>query len=136
MTGSNVQELEAAYSRFLAKVSLDVQPDRLTFSLPEFCNKRSQVWKDYSGWAGVYYIFSDDGIVHYIGEGIGLENGVGYEVDRNSRKFKLTGKPAMNVGLITFGESDLPFALALELFLIRDLSPRCNTLGKKKNRPS
>jgi hypothetical protein len=30
---------------------------------------------------------------------------------------------------------DLPFALALEQFLIRDLSPRCNDLGKRKVGP-
>ena len=106
------------------------QPDRKEFRLADFCNVQGQIWKTYSGWAGVYYLYSDDGIVHYVGQGISLKSGLGYRVLENAAKCKLIENPAMKVGLITFGKSDLPFALALERFLIRDLCPPCNIQGR------
>lgn len=111
---------------------MDCEFDRHNFRLTEFCNRQGDIWKHYSGWAGVYYLYSDDGIVHYVGEGISLEYGLGYRILENAAKFNLIEKPAMNVGLIAFGKSDLPFALALEQFLICGLSPPCNKLGKSE----
>ncbi len=128
MARNNMEELERIVTKFLSKVSLDCQPDRNKFSLAEFCNVRGETWQRYAGWAGVYYLYSDDGIVHYVGQG-GLRYGLGWRVVANATRCKLIEKPAMNVGLITFGESDLPFALALERFLIRHLSPSFNIQG-------
>ena len=130
MARNNTEELEAVVARFSSKVSLDCEFDRHKFRLTEFCNLQGDIWRRYAGWAGVYYLYSDDGIVHYVGEGISPKYGLGYRVLENAAKFRLTEKPTMNVGLITFGKSDLPFALAWERFLIRDLSPPCNIQGK------
>jgi hypothetical protein len=132
MARNNTEELEAIVTQFLSKVSLDCQADRYQFRLAEFCNVHGDAWHRYAGYAGVYYLFSDDGIVHYVGEGISLKYGLGYRVLQNAAKFGLIEKPAMKVGLISFDKSDLPFALALEQFLIRDLAPPCNTLGKSE----
>ena len=133
MARCNIEELEATVNRFFKKVSLDCEAEveRHKFRLTEFLNVQGDSWKHYSGWSGVYYLYSDDGVVHYVGEGTTLRNGVGYRV-RNAVKRKSIEKPAMNVGLVFLAEPDLPFALALEQFLIRDLSPRCNKLGKRK----
>ncbi len=131
MAPNNTDELEAIVARFSSKASLDCKFDRHTFRLTEFCDLQGDIWKGHSGQSGVYYLYSDDGVVHYVGEGTTSDKGVGYRV-RDAVKRKSIEKPAMNVGLITFGKSDLPFALALEQFLIRDLSPRCNKLGKRK----
>jgi len=130
MARNNTKELEVIVTDFLKKVTLDCQPDRNRFSLAEFCNVQGKTYKDYAGWAGVYYLYSDDGIVHYVGKGTTLKWGVGFRVLENAAKHKLIGQPAINVGLITFGKSDLPFALALEWFLIRGLDPPCNKSGK------
>jgi len=130
MARNNMEELEVIVTRFLSKVSLDCPPDRQNFCLAEFCNTRGEPWRRYAGTKGVYYLYSDVGIVHYVGEGIAMKYGVGYRVLGNAAKHMLIENPAMNVGLILFGESDLPLALALERFLIRDLSPPCNIHGK------
>ena len=134
MARCDIEELDAIVNRFFKKVSLDreAEVERHKFRLTEFLNVQGDSWKHYSGWSGVYYLYSDDGVVHYVGEGVSLKYGLGYRVLENAAKFRLIEKPAMNVGLITFGKSDLPFALALEQFLIRDLSPPCNTLGKSE----
>jgi hypothetical protein len=133
MARCDIEELDAIVNRFFKKVSLDreAEVERPKFRLTEYCNPQEDIWKRYSGWAGVYYLYSDDGIVHYVGQGIS-QYGLGYRVLENAAKFRLIEKPAMNVGLIFLAEPDLPFALALEQFLIRDLSPRCNKLGKRK----
>jgi hypothetical protein len=133
MVRGNIEELEAIVNRFFKKVSLDCEAgvERHKFRLTEFLNDQGDIWKHYGGWSGVYYLYSDDGVVHYVGEGTTLDNGVGYRV-RDAVKRKSIERPAMNVGLIFLAEPDLPFALALEQFLIRDLSPRCNKLGKRE----
>jgi hypothetical protein len=133
MARNNLQELEAIVKRFFGKVSLDckAEVERHNFRLTEFLNVQGDIWKRYGGWSGVYFLYSDDGAVHYVGEGTTLDNGVGYRV-RDAVKRKSIEEPAMNVGLIFLAEPDLPFALALEQFLIRGLSPRCNKLGKRK----
>jgi hypothetical protein len=132
MARNNLQELEAIVNRFFKKVSLESQPESLTFRLTDFCNVQGDIYKRYAGWAGVYYLYSDDGDVHYVGQGTTLKWGVGFRVLGNAAKFKLIEKPGMNVGIIAFGEPDLCFALALECFLIRGLSPPCNKLGKSE----
>ncbi len=134
MVQNNTQELEVIVNRFFKKVSLDreAEVERHNFRLTEFCNPQGDIWKHYRGWAGVYWLYSDDGVVHYVGEGVSLKYGLGYRVLQNAAKFRLIEKPTMNVGLIFLAEPDLPFALALEQFLIRDLSPPCNTLGKSE----
>jgi hypothetical protein len=130
MAGNNLEELEKIYKSFKEKVSLDWDAvERHNFRLAEFLNVQGDVWKHYSGWAGVYYLYSDDGFVHYVGEGTTLEWGVGYRVRENATKGGLIQQPAMNVGCIFFGKSDLPFALALERFLIIGLCPPCNKLA-------
>jgi len=133
MARGNIEELEAILNRFFEKVCLDCEAEveRHKFRLAEFLNNRGDIWKRYGGWSGVYYLYSDDGVVHYVGEGTTLDNGVVYRV-RDAVKRKSIEKPAMNVGLVFLAERDLPFAFTLEQFLIRDLSPRCNKLGKRK----
>jgi hypothetical protein len=128
MAQNNLEESEKIVTWFLSRVS-ECQPDRAEFRLAEFCNTAGEIWQHYSGWAGVYYLYSDDGIVHYVGEGIS-PYGLGYRILGHAAKCKLLENPAMKVGLITFGKSDLPFALALERFLIRDLCPPCNIQGR------
>jgi hypothetical protein len=134
MARGDIEELEAIVNRFFKKVSLDreAEVERHNFRLTEFYNPQGDIWKRYGGWAGVYYLYSDDGVVHYVGEGVSLKYGLGYRVLENAAKFSLIEKPTMNVSLIFLAEPDLPFALALEQFLIRGLSPRCNTLGKSE----
>lgn len=129
MAQNSLEELEKIVSRFVSRVS-ECQLDRDEFRLADFCNVHGQTFRTYSGWAGVYYLYSDDGTVHYVGQGISLKSGLGYRVLKNAAKFKLIENPAMKVGLITFSKSDLPFALALERFLIRDLCPACNIQGR------
>jgi 3-hydroxyacyl-[acyl-carrier-protein] dehydratase len=133
MARNNLQELDAIVSRFFKKVSLDcgAEVERHKFRLTEFLNVEGDIWKHYGGWSGVYYLYSDDGLVHYVGEGTTVDNGVGYRV-RDAVKRKSIEEAGMNVGLIFLAEPDLPFGLALEQFLIRDLSPRLNKLGKRK----
>ena len=61
MVRGNIEELEAIVNRFFKKVSLDreAEVERHKFRLTEFLNPQEDIWKHYSGWSGIYYLYSE-----------------------------------------------------------------------------
>lgn len=134
MLQTDMEKLEAGVADFLSKVPSIQQPERCHFELPEFLDKKKDAWRKQAGMQGIYYLHSGDGVVYYVGEAI-RKYGVGYRVRQNAARHELIDRPGVRVGLILFDEPDLPWALALEEFLIRDVQPQHNTAGKSRINP-
>jgi hypothetical protein len=134
-TLENLKSLTDVYFSKLRNVGKDAALD---FTVGELRQKLPEWWGERANhtWllkTGVYF-FHLDGEVKYIGEGTIVNVGarVSHHIKERAPKWApMLDNPRSIVGVITFSGDNWFWSSSLEKFLIRELQPPLNDVGKK-----